>query len=234
VVELAPIPQVRPLQGYQTYRDEINAAIERVLSRGQYILGEEVNAFETEFAAYVGVRYGSGVGSGSEALHVALWACQVCSGDEVITVSHRAVATVAAIRLCGAVPIFVDIEPCTMTMDPSRLEAAITGRTRAIIPVHLYGHPADLEPILAIADRYGLYVIEDCAQSHGAKYKGQNTGSVGHLGCFSLSGSIMVLTHPSTRSLPAPAPASEAGALAHAATAPAKIVTGVWPRRRYP
>lgn len=182
---LLTIPQASPIQGYKSYQVEIDTAIERVLSYGQYILGEEVRLFEAEFAAYVGVCYAVGVGSGTEALNLALWACHVGPGDEVITVSHTAVATVAAARLRGAMPVLVDIDPLTMTMEPSQIENAITPRTRAIIPVHLYGHPADLDPILVIADHYGIKVIEDCAQSHGARYRGRRTGSIGHLGCFS-------------------------------------------------
>ena len=179
------IPQASPLQGYKAYQAEIDAAIDRVLSLGYYILGEEVKTFEAEFASYIGVKYGIGVGSGTDALQLALWACGVKEGTEVITVSHTAVATVTAIRLMGATPVFVDIDNQTMTMDPTKIESLVTSRTKAIVPVHLYGHPVDLNPLLAIAKHHGLYVVEDCAQSHGAKYYGQKTGSFGHLGCFS-------------------------------------------------
>src|SRR5512136_1558521 len=162
------IPQANPRAQYQSQRQEIDEAIARVLDKGRYILGEEAAAFEREFAAYVGVHFGIGVGSGTEALHLALRACGVGAGDEVITVPHTAVATVAAIELCGATPVLVDIEPRSFTLDAAQLPAAITPRTRAIIPVHLYGQSADLEPILALACAHNVRVVEDCAQSHGA------------------------------------------------------------------
>ena len=174
-----------PRAQYLSHKDEIDAAISRVLDSGWYILGDEVRAFESEFAAYIGVRFGIGVGSGTEALHLALRACGIGPGDEVITVSHTAVATVAAIELCGAVPVLVDIEPDYFTMDPDKLEAAISPHAKAIIPVHLYGQPADLSPILEIARRHGIRVIEDCAQAHGAVYRGKRVGSWGDMGCFS-------------------------------------------------
>lgn len=179
------IPSSDPKANYLAHKDEIEAAIARVLDKGWYILGEEVAAFEREFAAYIGVRFGVGVGSGTEALHLALRACGVGAGDEVITVSHTAVATVAAIELCGATPVLVDIDLHTYTMDPNQIESAITERTKAIIPVHLYGHPADVESIMAIARRRGLWVIEDCAQSHGAIYKERKTGAWGDIAAFS-------------------------------------------------
>jgi dTDP-4-amino-4,6-dideoxygalactose transaminase len=156
-----------------------------VLDRGIYILGEEVRDFEKEFASYIGVTDGIGVGSGTEALHLALAACELKPGNEVITVSHTAVATVAAIEMAGALPVLVDIEPDYYTIDPDKILSAITPKTKAIIPVHLYGHPAALQPILDIAEKFGLWVIEDCAQAHGAMYKGKRVGSFGHLACFS-------------------------------------------------
>lgn len=171
--------------GYLSVKDEIDSAVLRVLDSGWYILGEEVRAFEEEFAAYIGVRFGIGVGSGTEALHLALRACGIFSGDEVITVSHTAVATVAAIELCGAKPVLVDILPDTFLIDPEKIERAITPRTKAIIPVHLYGQMADMEAIRWIADRHGLHVIEDCAQSHGALLKGRRSGAWGDLSAFS-------------------------------------------------
>ena len=174
-----------PRAQYLAYQEEINAAIFRVLDGGRYILGEEVQAFEQEFAAYLGVAYGIGVGSGTDALHLALAACGVSSGDEVITVSHTAVATVAAIELAGARPIFVDIEPAYYTIAPDQIEAVITPRTKVILPVHLYGQSANLDPILELARRYRLRVIEDCAQAHGAFYKGKRVGSFGDAACFS-------------------------------------------------
>lgn len=174
-----------PISGYLAHKEEIDAAISRVLSSGWYILGEEVAAFEQEFASYIGGSFGIGVGSGTEALHIALRACEVGPGDEVITVAHTAVATVAAIELSGARPVVVDIDPQTFTMDPNCIDDAITPKTKAIIPVHLYGHPADMEAIVAIASQRGLYVIEDCAQSHGAGYKGRKTGAWSDIAAFS-------------------------------------------------
>jgi dTDP-4-amino-4,6-dideoxygalactose transaminase len=174
-----------PLAQYNAHKQEIDVAIQRVLDKGWYVLGEETKAFESEFAEYIGVSQGIGVGSGTEALHIALAACGIGMGDEVVTVSHTAVATVAAIELTGARPVFVDIEPDYYTLDPNRLEAAITKHTKAIIPVHLYGQSADILPILDIAKKHGLLVIEDCAQAHGAMYQGRRVGSWGDLACFS-------------------------------------------------
>jgi dTDP-4-amino-4,6-dideoxygalactose transaminase len=174
-----------PSAQYLSQKAAIDAAIARVLASGRYVLGPEVRAFEDEFSAYVGVSCGVGVGSGTEAIHLALAACGLRKGDEVITVAHTAVATVAAIELAGGVPVFVDIDPITYTLDAARLEQAVTDRTRAVIPVHLYGQPADLENIIAIAKRHRLRVIEDCAQAHGARYRGRRIGSFGDLACFS-------------------------------------------------
>jgi len=174
-----------PRAQYLAHKDEIDAAMARVLNGGRYILGAEVEAFEKEFARYIGAASALGVGSGTEALHVALAACGVGPGDEVVTVSHTAVATVAAIELCGARPVFVDIRPDTFTMDVARLEAALGPRTKAIVPVHLYGHPADIVDIVAIAKRRGLRVVEDCAQAHGASVAGRKVGTFGDVGCFS-------------------------------------------------
>ena len=174
-----------PRMQYLARKGEIDEAVLRVLERGRYILGEEVKAFEDEFAAYIGVAHGIGVGSGTEALHLALAACGIGPGDEVITVSHTAVATVAAIEQAGAKPVLVDIEPDFYTIDPCRIAAAVTPKTKAIIPVHLYGQPVDLDPILEIAGEHGLKVIEDCAQATGAIYKGKRVGSYGDLACFS-------------------------------------------------
>ncbi|MEM2352304.1 MAG: DegT/DnrJ/EryC1/StrS family aminotransferase [Thermoproteota archaeon] len=179
------IPQANPLMQYLTYKEEIREAIERVLNSGQYILGPEVQAFEQEFAQFVGVRFGIGVASGTDALYLALRAVGVGEGDEVITVPHTAVATVAAIEMCRATPVLVDINLDTYTLSPDKLEVAITPHTKAIIPVHLYGHPADMEPILEIAKRHNIFVIEDCAQAHGAMHGGKRVGSIGNLGAFS-------------------------------------------------
>jgi len=170
---------------YKAIKDEINEAVARVLESGWFILGQEVEAFEEDFAAYCGLSHGVGVGSGTEALHLALLACGVGPGDEVITVPHTAVATVAAIELTGARPVFVDIDPANYTINPAQLESRITARTRAVVPVHLYGQAADLDPILEIAQRHGLTVVEDCAQAHGAEYKGQRVGAFGGVACFS-------------------------------------------------
>ena len=171
--------------GYLAIKDEIDAAIARVMNSGRYILGEEVRAFEAEFSSYLGIRFGIGVGSGTEALHLALRACGIGPNDEVITVSHTAVATVAAIELCGAKPVLVDIDPSTYIIDPERIADAITPRTKAILPVHLYGYVADMESIRSLADRHGLRVIEDCAQSHGALLNGRQSGSWGDISTFS-------------------------------------------------
>lgn len=166
-------------------KDEIDAAIARVLESSQFVLGDEVAAFEEEFATYCGARYGIAVNSGTSALHLALLAAGIGPGDEVITVPFTFVATVAAIRYTGARPVFMDIKPRSYTMDVTQIEDALTERTKAILPVHLYGQPADMDPILEIAQRYGLTVIEDAAQAHGAEYKGRRVGSIGDLGCFS-------------------------------------------------
>ena len=174
-----------PRAQYLAHKAEIDAAIARVLDGGRYILGAEVDAFEQEFARYTGAAFALGVGSGTEALHVALRACGVGPGDEVVTVSHTAVATVAAIELCGARPIFVDIRADTYCMDPGQLEAALRPSIKAIVPVHLYGHPADITDIVAIAKKHGIWVVEDCAQAHGAKVAGRQVGTWGDVGCFS-------------------------------------------------
>ena len=174
-----------PKAQYLAHKKEIDAAIKRVLDSGWYILGKEVQAFEEEFAEYIGVSYGVGVGSGTEAIHLALKACQIGVGDEVITVSHTAVATVAAIEMTGAKAVFVDLEPDFFTLDPNMLKAAITPRTRAIVPVHIYGQPAELDPVLQIARKHNLRVIEDCAQAHGAMYKNKRLGSFGDMACYS-------------------------------------------------
>ncbi len=178
-------PVANPHAQYAAHRAEIDAAIARVLDAGRYILGEETRAFEQEFSDYVGVGHGIGVGSGTEALHLALRACDVGPGDEVITVSHTAVATVAAIDMAGATPVLVDIDPDAYTLDPRKLERAISSRAKVIIPVHLYGAPADLNPILSIARKHRLRVVEDCAQAHGAMYRGRRVGAWGDIAAFS-------------------------------------------------
>lgn len=195
------IPQTDPRANYLAHRAEIDAAIASVLDSGRYILGEQVMSFEREFAAYLGVRHAIGVGSGTDALHLALRACGMGPGRPVFTVAHTAVATVAAVELCGAMPVLVDINPADFTMDPQRLDETVgrilagPGWTRpsggaapfrgAVLPVHLYGQPADMTAILAIARRHELAVVEDCAQSHGATAAGRMTGSIGDIAAFS-------------------------------------------------
>jgi dTDP-4-amino-4,6-dideoxygalactose transaminase len=166
-------------------RGEIDAAVARVLGHGGFILGEEVAAFEAAFAEHVGARGAVGVASGTAALRLALAACNVGPGDEVITTPHTFFATAEAISQSGATPVFVDIRSDTMNLDPERVELAVTWRTKAIIPVHLYGNPAAVEPLLGIARRHKLRLIEDAAQAHGAEYSGRRCGSLGDLGCFS-------------------------------------------------
>lgn len=183
--QVAPIPVVDLKAQYNSIRSEIDAAISQVLESGNFVLGQEVDTFEKEFASFCGVQYGIGVGSGTAALHIALLACGVGEGDEVITVSHTAPATVTAIEMSGARPVLVDIDPTQYTLNPEFFEAAITPRTRAVIPVHLYGCPAELDPILEIARRRNIFVIEDCAQAHGAVYRGKRVGSWGDIGAFS-------------------------------------------------
>ena len=181
----SPIPLVDLKQQYAQIGEEIERRVCHVLRSGQYVGGPEVEALEEEFARYCGVSYAVSVNSGTAALHTALLALGLGPGDEVITVAHTFAATVEAIVATGASPVFVDIDPDSYTMDPGQLEAAITPRTRAIIPVHLYGQPADLEPILTIAAARGLAVIEDACQAHGATYRGRRVGSLGAIGCFS-------------------------------------------------
>jgi dTDP-4-amino-4,6-dideoxygalactose transaminase len=170
---------------FRSHKDAIGKAINRVLDSGWYILGSEVTAFEIEFARYCGASHGIGVANGTEALALALMALGIGRGDEVITVSHTAVATVAAIEQAGAVPILVDVEPDRYTLDPTKLAEAMSPAVKAIIVVHLYGQPADMDAIRVFARERGLRVIEDCAQSHGALHGGSRVGSLGDLGCFS-------------------------------------------------
>jgi len=179
------IPLVDLKAQYQAIKPEIDEAIQRVLDNTDFIQGEDVKAFEKEFARFCGAQEAIGVANGTEALHVALMACGVGPGDEVITTPFTFIATAEVISLVGARPVFVDIDPLTYNIDPSKIEAAITPRTRAIIPVHLYGRPADMDPINAIARRHNLKVIEDAAQAHGATYNGLPVGTLGDLACFS-------------------------------------------------
>ncbi|EJC71797.1 putative PLP-dependent enzyme possibly involved in cell wall biogenesis [Rhizobium leguminosarum bv. trifolii WSM2012] len=170
---------------YQSIKSEIDAAVLGVLASGQYILGEEVARLEQEFADYCNVKHAIAVNTGTSALHLSLLAAGVGPGDEVITVPFTFVATVSAICYAGARPVFVDVEPVTLTMDPAQLEAKITPRTKAIVPVHLYGQMADMDAIKTIADHHRIPVIEDACQAHGAQYKGARAGSMGISGCFS-------------------------------------------------
>jgi dTDP-4-amino-4,6-dideoxygalactose transaminase len=185
------ILQNNPKANYLAHGAEIRQAIDRVLESGWYILGQEVKAFEREFAAFLGANHAVGVGSGTDAIAIALRACGIGAGDTVITVSHTAVATVAAIELSGATAVLVDIDPETYTMDVKSLDDAIREsvsaglRVKAIVPVHLYGHPADMTSIMKIASRHGLRVIEDCAQCHGASLDGKITGTWGDAAAFS-------------------------------------------------
>lgn len=179
------IPFVDLKAQYETIRDEVNAAVARVLESAQFVLGPEVEAFESEFAAYCGARHCVAVNSGTSALHLALLAAGVGAGDEVITVSHTFVATAAAVAHAGARPVFVDIDPRTCLIDPGKIESAINSRTRAVMPVHLYGRCADMDAIAEVAARHNLAVIEDAAQAHGAEYKGRRAGGLAPLACFS-------------------------------------------------
>jgi dTDP-4-amino-4,6-dideoxygalactose transaminase len=174
-----------PRASYLAHQQEIDEAIRRVMSGGWYILGKETAAFEAEFANFAGISHAIGVGNGTDALELALKSCGVTAGDEVITVSHTAVATVAAIELSGAVPVFVDIDPNTYTMELSQIEAVLSPRTKAIVPVHLYGQPVAMPALMQLAGKHGLRVIEDCAQSLGAAISGRKTGAWGDLAAFS-------------------------------------------------
>ncbi len=179
------IPLVDLKAQYLPLEKEIQSRIQEVLRKMNLFLGENVQALEKEFATLCGARYGVGVGSGTDALHLALRALGIGPGDEVITVSHTFFATAEAIVMAGARPVFVDIDPHTYTLDPAHLENAITHRTRAIVPVHLYGHPADMDPILDIARSRALWVIEDACQAHSARHQARPVGSIGDVGCFS-------------------------------------------------
>ena len=170
---------------YQSIKVDIDSALHNVINRGQFILGPEVEAFEEEMAAYCGTRFAVGVASGTDALHLALLACGIKPGDEVITTPFTFIATSEAVSRCGAVPVFVDIDPRTYNIDPGKIESQINPRTKAIIPVHLYGQPADMEPVLEISRKHNLKVIEDCAQALGARYRGERVGSLGDAGCLS-------------------------------------------------
>ncbi|HWA73953.1 MAG TPA: DegT/DnrJ/EryC1/StrS family aminotransferase [Polyangiaceae bacterium] len=174
-----------PKAAYLAQKSAIDAAIARVLGSGRYILGSEVTVFEAEFAQYIGVRHGIGVANGTDAITIALKALRVGLGDEVITTAHTAVATVSAIELASATPVFADIEPKYFTLDPAKVEQMLSPRTKAIVAVHLYGQPADLTGLLEISRKHGIPLVEDCAQCHGARYAGKRLGSFGALAAFS-------------------------------------------------
>jgi len=179
------VPFVDLRAQYHSIKSEVDAAILATIESCQFTLGSEVAKFEEEFAAYQQSKFGAGVNTGTSALHLALLAANIGAGDEVITVPFTFVASVAAIYYTGAKAVFVDVDPKTYTMDPAKIEAAITPRTKAILPVHLYGQPADMDPIMAIAKKHNLIVVEDACQAHGAEYKGKRVGSIGDFGAFS-------------------------------------------------
>jgi dTDP-4-amino-4,6-dideoxygalactose transaminase len=179
------IPAVNLREEYLSIQSEINDAIKKVFEKGQFILGENVKSFEEEFAAFIGSQYAIGVSNGTDALHLSLVALRIGEGDEVITAANTAAATALSIKMTAARPVFADIDPSTCTLSINSVENAISDRTKAIIPVHLYGCPADLDPLLDISQRKGIPIIEDACQSHGAKYKGKMTGTLGAVGCFS-------------------------------------------------
>lgn len=170
---------------YEVIKDEIKGSIEKVMQSGGFIIGEDVGLFEKEFAAYCNVKHGVGVNSGTDALFLACLACGIGKDDEVIVMPYTYIATVLAISMAGATPVFVDIDEKTYNIDVSKIEKAITKKTKAILPVHLYGHPADMDPLMEIAKRHNLKIIEDCAQAHGALYKNKKVGSFGDVSCFS-------------------------------------------------
>ena len=170
---------------YESIRTEVASAIQEVLDKAAFAGGPFVAQFEQEFARFCQTQHAIGVGNGTDALWVALWGLGIGAGDEVITAPTTFIATAEAISLCGAKPVFVDVEEQTCNLDPALIEAAITPRTKAIIPVHLFGQTADMDPIIEIAKKHGLFVIEDACQAHGAEYKGRRAGSMGDAGCFS-------------------------------------------------
>ena len=179
------IPLVDLKKQYQNIKEDVLSEISQALDGMQLFLGKNVQALESDFADYCSTEFAIGVSSGTDALHIALRACGIGPGDEVITVSHTFIATVEAIILAGAKPVLVDIDPETYNMDASQFEKAITGKTKAVIPVFMYGHPADMDPVIEIARAHGLKVIEDACQAHGSEYKGHRAGSIGDVGCFS-------------------------------------------------
>ena len=185
VTNTRAVPMLDLRAQLQRIRPEVDEAVERVITSAQFVHGEDCRQFEEEFAAYCGASHACAVANGTDALILALRAYGVGPGDEVVTVANTFIATGEAILLNGATPVFVDVDPVTFTMDASQVEKAITPRTRVILPVHLYGHPADMDAINALAGRHGLPVLEDAAQAHGAEVRGRRAGSLGHAACFS-------------------------------------------------
>jgi len=170
---------------YDLLKPEIDAAIRDVLNGAQFILGRNVSDLEREIASYHGVSHAVGVANGTDALLLALRGCGIGKGDEIITTPFTFIATAEVISILDAVPVFIDIDPTTFNLDPAKIEARLTDKTKAIIPVHLFGHPAEMDSICAVAEKYGLKIIEDCAQAFGARYKGKKVGTFGDCGCFS-------------------------------------------------
>ncbi len=183
--EKVRVPLIDLKAQYTSIKEEIDTAVGRVIAGGQFILGEEVENFEKEVAGYLRVKYAVGIASGTDALHLALLACGIKPGDEVITTPFTFISTAETIVRCGAKPVFADIDPETLNISPEQVEPKITGKTKAVLPVHLYGHPADMASIQEIAARHGLKVIEDCAQAFGAECNDRKVGSLGDAGCFS-------------------------------------------------
>jgi dTDP-4-amino-4,6-dideoxygalactose transaminase len=179
------IPFIDLRREHTEIKSEINQAISSVLDSGLFILGDQVNEFEVAFSKYIGTKHGISVNSGSDALFLSLKALGIGEGSEVITVSHTFVSTVDSVVRCGAKPVFVDVEPDTYCINTAKIEEKITERTKVILPVHLYGHPANMDEILKIAKKHDLSVVEDACQAHGAEYKGKKAGSLGDVGCFS-------------------------------------------------
>ena len=179
------VPFVDLRAQHDSIRKELFDTITQIIDTSSFIMGQAIKDFEPRFAEFCGCKHAIGVSSGTSALHLALWALGIGPGDEVITIQHTFIATCEAISMRGAKVVFVDIDPDSYTMDVSKLEAAITPKTKAVIHVHLYGHPTDMDPLLEIARKHGLKVVEDCAQSHGAEYKGKRVGTMGDIGCFS-------------------------------------------------
>lgn len=184
-MQMMRIPQSDPRAGLLRLRSEIGLAIASVLESGEYVLGNSVRSFETAFAEYIGVPYAVGVASGTDAIHLSLRALGIGSGAEVIVPAHTAAGTVVGIEMAGAIPVFADVDDERFTLDPACVSRAITARTKAIMVVHLYGQPAALDELIALSRRYDLHIIEDCAQAHGATYRGRKVGSWGTAGCFS-------------------------------------------------